>query len=79
MLWATRKRLREGVQKKKQETLGHLSKRGGGVRNLLKQSFFLEIVTLGGVELYMSQFPSLYFSIFNLFSVFFHSNFQYFP
>ena len=41
--------------------------------------FFFATVTLGGVELCMTQFPSLNFSIFNLFLAHLHGNFQYFP
>ena len=44
-----------------------------------ERNFFLAIVTLGGVELCMTQFPSLNFSIFNLYLAHLHGNFQYFP
>ena len=42
----------------------------------MKTNFFFSIVTSGGVELCMTQFPSLNFSIFNLFLAHLHGNFQ---
>ena len=40
-------------------------KKGRWGQNFMKTNFFFAIVTLGGVELCMIQFPSLNFSIFN--------------
>ena len=57
-----------------------IKKGGEWGQNFMKKNFFFAIVTLGGgVELCMTQFPSLNFSIFNLFLAHLNGNFQYFP
>ena len=56
----------------KNSKLNDIYQKGGWGQNFMKTYFFFAIATIGeGVELCMTKFPSLNFSLFNLFLVIF--------
>ena len=77
-LYTVQKCIREALNKKNSKQ-SDIYQKGGVGSEFHENKFFFAIVTLGGVELCMTQFPSLNFSIFNLFLAHLHGNFQYFP
>ena len=63
--------IREGFQKKKQQNLRHLSKRGGGVRILSKQKFYYKLWQGRGKTLHVINLSSWFFHFSTYFQCFF--------